>query len=82
MESANPAKVEEALSICLEQGRSLTTGLALELHRMLMEGVPEEPGRPLKPGRFRDATDEVRAGGVKHLSDHMTPAWRVESDVV
>lgn len=54
----------------------------LELHRVLMKRVPEETKRPTKPGCFRDATDEVRAAGVKHLSEHMTPAWRVESDVV
>lgn len=82
IESANLARVEEALSLCLEQGRSLTRGLVLELHRILMEGVSEEPKRPTKPGRFRDATDEVWAAGVKHLSKHMTPAWRIESDVV
>lgn len=82
VESANLDRVEEALSVCLNQGRRLTPGLVLDLHRMLMEGVPVEPGRPTKPGRFMDATDDVRAKGVEHLTQHMSPPWRVRSDMV
>jgi len=49
---------------------------------MLLEGVPEKPKRPLKPGRFRDATDVVGAYGVEYLTAQMSPAWRIESDVI
>jgi Fic family protein len=51
------------------------------LHAMLMKGVPEIPKCPIKAGYFRDATDEMEATGVKYLTRHMSPAWRVGSDV-
>ena len=35
----------------------------------------------MKPGRFRDATDEVEAAGVEYLTKHLSPAWRIEADV-
>lgn len=56
--------------------------MLLGLHGVLLQGVPEEPGHPFKPGQFRDATTRVEAGGVGHLTAHMTPAWKIESDVV
>jgi hypothetical protein len=82
IEIANLAKVEEAISTYVEQGRSLRPGLVLDLHNMLMTAVPPRPKRPLKPGRYRDATDKVRAKGVAFLSEHMSPPWRIETDVV
>lgn len=81
VEIANLAEVERAVAACVEQGRSLRPGLVLGLHGMLMTGVPETPKRPLKPGRFRDATDEVEAAGVEYLTKHLSPAWRVEADL-
>lgn len=80
-QSANLDRVEEALSSCLDQGRRLTVGLLLSLHGMLLEGVPEEPKRPKKPGRLRDYTDEMSAKGVRHLTTHMPPAWGVEAEL-
>lgn len=56
--------------------------MVLSLHEILLEGVPEKPKHPLKPGCFRDATDQIQAAGVEHLTDHVSPAWRVKSDVV
>jgi len=47
-----------------------------------MEGVPEEPKRPLKPGCFRDVTDEIEAAGVEYLTNYLSPAWRIKSDMV
>jgi fido (protein-threonine AMPylation protein) len=82
IESANLAEVEEALSNCLRQGRRLTLGLLLPLHKKLLDGVPEEAGHPLKPGCLREATDIVEAAGVEHLTKHMSPAWRVKSDLI
>jgi Fic family protein len=82
VESANLAEVEEALSVCLRQERRLTLGLLFQLHKILMDGVPEEPGHPIKPGRLRDATDLMEVAGVEHLTNHMSPAWRVKSDLV
>lgn len=82
IEIANLAEVEKAISDCVAKGRALGLSMLLGLHSMLMEGVPEEPGHPLKPGRFRDMTDRVEAGGVEHLTAHMAPAWKIESDIV
>lgn len=81
IEIRNLAEVREAISRYAEQGRSLTEGLVRGLHRTLMKGVPEAPGDPLKPGEFRDATDDHRFAGFKHLKKHRPPAWRVRSDL-
>ncbi len=81
IEIANLAEVEKAISVCVDQGRTLTSSMVRGLHAMLMEGVPRRPKYPIKPGRFRDATDKMEAGGVEYLSEHMSPAWRVPSDV-
>lgn len=81
IEIANLAEVEKAIAACVEQGRALRPGLVLGLHKMLMTGVPETPNRPLKPGRFRDATNEVKAARVEYLTKHMSPAWRIEADL-
>lgn len=81
IEIANLAEVEKAISTCVEQERSLGLSMVRGLHAMLMKGVPERPKRPIKAGYFRDATDEVEADGVEYLTRHMSPAWRVESDV-
>jgi hypothetical protein len=35
-----------------------------------------------RPGRLRDATDFMEVAGVEHLTNHMSPAWRVRSDLV
>lgn len=71
-----------AVSTCVEQGRSLSLSIVCGLHALLMKGVPERPKRPIKAGRFRDVTDEMEAGGVEYLTRHMSPAWRVGSDVI
>lgn len=75
-------EVEKAVSTCVEQERSLSLSMVCGLHAMLMKGVPERPKRPIKAGYFRDVTDEMEAGGVKYLTRHMSPAWRIWSDVV
>lgn len=59
----------------------MNLSLVCGLHALLMKGVPERPKRPIKAGRFRDVTDEMEAGGVEYLTKHMSPAWRVGSDV-
>lgn len=81
LEIANLAHVERAVSICLEQNRSLSVSMVCGLHALLMKDVPERPKQRVKAGRFRDATDEMEARGVKHLTTHMSPAWRVGADV-
>ena len=81
IEIANLAEVEKAISTCVEQGRSLTLSMVRGLHAMLMKGVPERPKHPIKAGRFRDVTDDMEAAGVEYLTEHMSPAWRVASDV-
>jgi Fic family protein len=60
----------------------LGESLVLGLHKMMMHGVPEEPKHPIKPGRFRDATDDMRLARFKHLKERMSPPWRIRSDVV
>lgn len=82
IEIANLAEVEKAVFTCVKQGRSLSVSMMCGLHAVLMNGVPEKPKHPIKAGRFRDATDEMEADGVEYLTEHMSPAWRVESDVV
>ena len=47
-----------------------------------MEGIPEEPGQPIKAGQLRNATDRVEAEGVEHLTDQMSESWRVEDDLI
>lgn len=59
----------------------MTLGMVRGLHAVLMKEVPERPKRPIKAGRFRDVTDEMKAGGVEYLTKHMSPAWRIESDI-
>ncbi len=81
IEIANLAEVEKAISICVEQGRSLSLSMMRGLHATLMKDVPERPKRPIRAGDFRGVTDKMEAGGVKYLTKHMSPAWRVESDV-
>jgi hypothetical protein len=81
VEIANLTEVEKAVSVCVQQERSLSVSMVCGLHAMLMKGVPERPKSPIKPGRFRDVTDEMEAAGVEHLTKHMSPAWRVRSDV-
>jgi hypothetical protein len=49
---------------------------------MMMQGVPEAPKHPIKPGVFRDATDDMSLARFKHLKERMSPAWKVRSDVV
>ncbi len=82
IEIANLARVEEAIFTYVERGQALGESLALGMHQMLMEGVPEEPKRPIKPGRYRDATDQVEARNVEYLTRHMSPPWRIREDVV
>lgn len=82
VEIANLAKVEEAVSTYSKRGQALGESLVLGLHQMLMEGVPEEPKRPIKPGRYRDATDKVKAQNVEYLTKYMSPPWSVREDVV
>ena len=57
-------------------------GMVRGLHAMLMKDVPERPKRPIKAGHFRDVTDEMEANGVEYLTRHMSPAWRVKTDVL
>jgi hypothetical protein len=51
VETGNFADLREAVSVCAEQGCSLTEGLVRGLHRRLMEGVSEAPGGLLKAWR-------------------------------
>lgn len=81
VEIANLTEVEKAVSVCVQQERSLGVSMVRGLHAMLMKGVPERPKHPIKAGRFRDATDAMEAEGVEYLTRHMSPAWRIESDV-
>ena len=82
IEIRNLAEVREAISLCVEQERSLTEGLVLELHRVLLKDVPVVPGDPLKPGEFRGPTDNKRFVGFKYLKKHRPPSWRVRSDLL
>lgn len=66
----------------MEQRRSLTVSVVLGLHTILMRDVPERPKYPIKAGHYRDVTDEIEAYGVEHLTRHMSPAWRVETDML
>jgi len=81
IEIRNLAEVREEISAYVKQERSLTEGLVLGLHRLLMSGVPEVPGDPLKPGRIRGPTDDKRFAGFKYLKKHRSPPWRVRSDL-
>ncbi|CAN5743892.1 hypothetical protein BH24ACT22_BH24ACT22_02500 [soil metagenome] len=68
IEIANLAKVEEAISSYVQQGRSIGQSVSFGLHQMLMEGIPEDPSRPIKPGKLRTLTEHVTADGAKHLN--------------
>jgi hypothetical protein len=61
----------------VEWRRSLTLGLALSLHKLLLEGVPEEPNQPKMPGHLRPTYVKVDVGGTGHLEP--LAAWRLES---
>ncbi len=82
VEIANLAKVEDAISICLERNQALGESLVLGLHQLLMEGVPEKHKRPIKPGRYRDATDKVEAQNVEYLTRYMSPPWAIREDII
>jgi Fic family protein len=82
IEIANLAEVRLAISSCIERNRALGESLVLGFHQMMMQGVPEEPNHPMKPGRYRDATDDMRLARFKYLKKHMSPPWRIHSDVV
>jgi hypothetical protein len=81
IEIRNLAEVREAISVCAKHERSLTEGLVRGLHLMLMRGVPEVPGDPLKPGKFRGPADEHRFAGFKYLKKHRSLPWRIRSDL-
>lgn len=81
VEIANLTEVEKAVFTCVQQERSLSVSMVCGLHAMLMKGVPEKPKRPIKAGRFRDATDLMKANKVEYLTQHMSPAWRIGTDV-
>jgi Fic family protein len=81
-EIANLAEVRLAISSCVERNRTLGESLVLGFHQMMMQGVPEEPKHPTKPGRYRDATDDMRLARFKHLKKRMSPPWRIRTDVV
>jgi Fic family protein len=82
IELRNLTRVRKAISAYAKQERPLTEDLVLGLHRMLMKDVPEVPGEPLKPGRFRGPTDDGRFVGFKYLSKHRPPSWRVRPDLL
>ena len=63
IEIANLAKVEEAVSIYVDQGRSIGLSAVLGLHHMLMDSVPEDPRHPIMPGRLRTMTESSRRPG-------------------
>lgn len=80
-EIANLARVEEAISSCVDQGRTLTLNLALSLHGILLEGVPEEPGEPNKPGELRGPAEKVRVNEAKHFEQQLPDAWRLRLEL-
>lgn len=82
IEIANLAKVEEAISSYVEQGRSIGLSAILGLHHMLMDGVPEDPRHPILPGRLRTTTESVTAGGAKRLNEQMTPAFLLRGEMI
>jgi fido (protein-threonine AMPylation protein) len=82
VEIRNLVEVREVISLCVGQERSLTEGLVLELHRMLLKDVPVVVGDPVKSGEFRGPIDEKRFVGFKYLKEHRSPPWRVRSDLL
>lgn len=81
IEARNLVEVRKEISVCLQRERPLTEGLVRRLHRMLMKDVPEVPGDPLKPGRFRGSADEHRFAGSEYLKKHRSVPWRLRSDL-
>ena len=71
IEIANLAKVEGAISFYVQQDRSIGSSVTLGLHQTLLEGIPENPSRPIKPGKLRTLTEHVTADGAKHLNKLM-----------
>lgn len=69
IEIANLAEVEKAISSCVEQKRSLGLSLVLGLHKQLLQGIPEEPGHPIMPGRLRPTSVEIKVGGSEHMQN-------------
>lgn len=82
IEIANLAEVEEAISYCAKHKRRLGLNLVRQLHKKLMDGVPECPKQPIKPGELRSYTDKMEAANVKYLTNQMSPAFTVRADLV
>lgn len=79
VEIANLAEVEEAISSCAEQGRSLTPSLVLSLHGILFRGVPGSPNHPTHPGKLRPPEMEIGVSGNDYMSPYIPKSWRLES---
>lgn len=78
-EIANLAEVEEAVSSCVEQGRSLTLNLVLSLHGILFRGVLGTPNHPTHPGRRRPPEVKIGVSGGDRMSSYIPESWRLES---
>lgn len=77
-EIANLAEVEEAVSFCVMQGRSLTPSLVMSLHGILFRGVLGTPKHPTHPGKLRPPEMEIGVSGGDRLSPYIPKSWRLE----